>query len=159
MLSLVPGGCEPVRLVLSDDGAIAYVTARGEDEVLAFDTGRLQGDPARALLGQVPAGAAPVGLAIGAGRLIVASSNRFGAPGAPQPLTILDSDWQAWGHGSVLTAEVRAGSFPREERLSLDGETLYVTNFNSNQLEMVDLTRLPPLGPQTASDSAGPTLK
>ena len=159
VLSLVPGGCEPVRLVLSDDGAIAYVSARGGDEVLAFDTGRLQGDPARALLGQVPAGAAPVGLAIGAGRLIVASSNRFGAPGAPQHLTILDSDWQAWGHGSVLTAEVRAGSFPREERLSLDGETLYVTNFNSNQLEMVDLTRLPPLGPQTASDSAGPTLK
>ena len=63
------------------------------------------------------------------------------------------------GHGSVLTAELRAGSFPREERLSPDGKTLYVTNFNSNQLEMVDLTRLPSLGPQTASDSAGPTLK
>lgn len=145
VLSLVPGGCEPVRLVLSDDGAIAYVTARGEDEVLAFDTGRLERDPARALLGQVPAGAAPVGLAIGAGRLIVASSNRFGAPGAPQHLTIHDSNWQMWGHGSVPAAEVRAGSFPREERLSPDGKTLYVTNFNSNQLEMVDLTRLPPL--------------
>jgi DNA-binding beta-propeller fold protein YncE len=159
VLSLVPGGCEPVRLVLSDDGAIAYVTARGEDEVLAFDTGRLKTDPTSALLGQVPAGAAPVGLAIGAGRLIVASSNRFGAPGAPQHLTILDSDWQTWGHGSVLTAEVRAGSFPREERLSPDGKTLYVTNFTSNQLQMVDLTRLPPLGPQTASESARPTLK
>jgi DNA-binding beta-propeller fold protein YncE len=46
------------------------------------------------------------------------------------------------GHGSVLTAELRAGSFPREERLSPDGKTLYVTNFASNQLEIVDLTRL-----------------
>jgi len=153
VLSLVPGGCEPVRLVLSADGAIAYVTARGEDEVLAFDTGRLESDPAHALLGQVPAGAAPVGLAIGAERLIVASSNRFGAPGAPQHLTILDSNWQTWGHGSVLTAEVRAGSFPREERLSPDGKTLYVTNFTSNQLEMVDLTRLPPLAAQTTPRS------
>jgi len=157
VLSLVPGGCEPVRLVLSDDGAIAYVTARGEDKVLAFDTGRLESDSARALLGQVPAGAAPVGLAIGAGRLIVASSNRFGASSAPQRLTILDSNWQTWRHGSVLTAEVRAGSFPREERLSPDGKTVYVTNFTSNQLEMVDLTRLPPLAAQTAPESAGPT--
>ena len=45
VLSLVPGGCEPVRLVLSDDGAIAYVTARGEGKVLAFDTGRLRAIP------------------------------------------------------------------------------------------------------------------
>ena len=154
VLSLVPGGCEPVRLVLSNDGAIAYITARGEDKVLAFDTGRLETDPVRALLGQVPAGAAPVGLAIGAGRLIVASSNRFGAPGVQQHLTILDSNWQTWGHGSVLTAEVRAGLFPREERLSPDGKTLYVTNFTSNQLEMVDLTRLPPLAAQTAPGPA-----
>ena len=87
----------------------------------------------------------------------MASSNRFGAPGAPQHLTILDANWQTWGHESVLTAEVRAGSFPREERLSNDGKTLYVTNFTSNQLEMVDLTRLPPLAAQTAPESAGPT--
>ena len=153
VLSLVPGGCEPVRLVLSDDGSIAYVTARGEDEVLAFDTGRLESDPAHALLGQVPAGATPVGLAIGAERLIVASSNRFGAPGSPQHLTIIDCNWQTWGHGSVPTAEVRAGSFPREEQLSPDGKTLYVTNFSSNQLEMVDLMRLPPLAVQTTPGS------
>ena len=133
VLSLVPGGCEPVRLVLSDDGAIAYVTARGEDKVLAFDTGRLESDSARALLGQVPAGAAPVGLAIGVGRLIVASSNRFGAPSAPQHLTILDSNWQTWRHGSVLTAEVRAGSFPREERLIDDCKTnVQVSLFRAN---------------------------
>lgn len=145
VLSLVPGGCEPVRLVLSDDGAIAYVTARGEDKILAFDSNGLVSDPAHALLGQAPAGAAPVGLAIGAGRLIVASSNRFGGANVPQHLTVLDSNFHTWEHGPVPTAEVRAGSFPREERLSPDGKTLYVTNFNSNQLEMVDLTRLPPL--------------
>ena len=75
---------------------------------------------------------------------------RCGAPGVQQHLTILDSNWQTWGHGSVLTAEVRAGSFPREKRLSPDGKTFYVTNFTSNQLEMVDLTRLPPLAAQTA---------
>ena len=40
---------------------------------------------------------------------------------------------------------------------SPDGKTVYVTNFTSNQLEMVDLTRLPPLAAQTAPESAGPT--
>lgn len=145
VLSLVPGGCEPVRLVLSDDGATAYVAARGENAVLAFDSERLVRDPSHALLSQVPAGAAPVGLAISAGRLIVASSNRFAASGAPQHLTVLDSNWRTWGDRSIPKTEVEAGSFPREERLSPDGNTLYVTNFSSNQLEMIDLTRLPPL--------------
>ncbi|MGH9485996.1 MAG: lactonase family protein [Terriglobales bacterium] len=135
VLSLVPGGCSPVRLILSADGATAYVTARGQDDVLAFDTARLVNDPAHALLGRVPAGAAPVGVALAAGRLIVASSNRFGGGRASQHLTTLSSDWRTWGHGTAVAAQINAGAFPREERLSPDGKTLYVTNFISQQLE------------------------
>jgi DNA-binding beta-propeller fold protein YncE len=144
VISVAPGGCSPVRLVLSDDGATAYVTARGENAVLAFDTDRLVSDPAHALLARAPAGTAPVGVAVAAGRLIVAGSNRFGRSNQAAYLTVLSSDWRTWTP-PVSTAQLAAGSFPREERLSADGTTLYVTNFDSQQLEMVDLTRLPPL--------------
>jgi TonB family protein len=154
VLSLAGGGCSPVRLILSPDGNTAYVTARGENHVLAFDTARLASDPMHALLGQVPAGTAPVGIALSGNRLVVASSDRFGNLSAPQHLIVLSSDWRSWQKGSTLAAELPAGSFPREERLSPDGKTLYVTNFASRQLEIVDLTRLPPLGPLAASEPA-----
>lgn len=144
VISVAPGGCSPVRLVLSDDGATAYVTARGENAVLAFDTARLVSDPAHALLARAPVGTAPVGVAVATGRLIVAASNRFGRSNQAAQLIVLPSDWRTW-MPAVPTAELAAGGFPREERVSPDGKTLYVTNFASQQLEMIDLTRLPPL--------------
>jgi hypothetical protein len=58
----------PLRLVI-DTNVLVYVTPRGGDEVLAFDPGRLKTVPASALLEQVPTGASPVVLAIGAGVL------------------------------------------------------------------------------------------
>ena len=33
--------------------------------------------------------------------------------------------------------QIRAGSFPRQFALSPDGQTLYVTNFASSQLETI----------------------
>lgn len=144
VISVAPGGCGPVRLVLSDDGATAYVTARGENAVLAFDTARLVSDPTHALLARAPAGTAPVGVAVAAGRLIVTGSNRFGRSNQAANLILLSSDWRTWTP-PIPTAQLAAGSFPREERLSADGRTLYVTNFDSQQLETLDLTRLPKL--------------
>src|SRR5262249_43689116 len=47
VLGTIAAGCNPVRLVLSPDGAIAYVSARGMDALLAFDTRRLLAEPAR----------------------------------------------------------------------------------------------------------------
>src|SRR5262249_36058375 len=36
VVARVPAGCNPVRLVLSRDGDVAFVTARGSDALLAF---------------------------------------------------------------------------------------------------------------------------
>jgi hypothetical protein len=36
-----------------------------------------------------------------------------------------------------------AGAFPRELRETADGHTLFVTNFASQALEMIDLARAP----------------
>ena len=47
-------GCTPIRLVLSPSGDVAYVTARGGNALLAFDTEKLITDPSHALQGKVP---------------------------------------------------------------------------------------------------------
>ena len=84
-------GCCPVRVVLSKDGRVAWVTARAEDDVLAFSTLRLLSDPSHALLSRTPVGVAPVGIQLfNNQRLIaVANSNRF-TTGQAGTVSILD---------------------------------------------------------------------
>ena len=60
----VAAGCNPVRLALSPDGNVLYATARGDYELRAYDTRKLLADSAHALLGRVPVGTAPVGIAV-----------------------------------------------------------------------------------------------
>jgi DNA-binding beta-propeller fold protein YncE len=43
----------------------------------------------------------------------------------------------------AVLGTIPAGTFPRELRVTEDGRTLLVTNFNSSTLELVDLARLP----------------
>ncbi len=147
-VSRVAAGCGTVRLVLSPDGNTAYVSARADNSLLAFDAHRLVTDTARARLGKVEVGVAPVGIAVvdSGARIVVTNSNRFaGNGGDRQPLTVVDAaKLRAGGKKSVL-GKIPAGGFPREERVSADGHTLFVTNFTSMTLEMIDLARaLPP---------------
>lgn len=142
----VPAGCNPVRLVLSPGGDVAYVSARADNEVLAFDATRLVMDAAHALLGHAEVGVAPVGIAVidSGRRLVVTSSNRFGGSGSDrQPLTVLDAMQLRSGRSAVITT-IPAGAFPRELRLTADGRTLFATNFGSRTLEMIDVARAAP---------------
>jgi len=141
----VPAGCNPVRLVLSPDGRVAYVSARDDNTLLAFDTDLLVNDPAHALLGRAQVGTAPVGIAVvdSGARIIVTSSNRFaGRAGDHQPLTVVDATLLRGGAHATL-GTIPAGAFPRELRLTADGRTLFVTNFGSSTLEMIDVGRTP----------------
>jgi len=142
--SIVAAGCEPVRLVLSPDGATAYVSARSDDQLLAFDTQRLLSDTAHALIGHVDVGVAPVGVAVvdSGARLFVTNSNRFeGGADDRQPVAIVDATKLRAGGSKAKIGTIPAGAFPRELRVSADGRTLFVTNFASRTLEMVDLAR------------------
>ena len=143
-LSRVPAGCGTVRLVLSPDGGVAYVTARADNALLAFDAQRLVTDGAHALLGRVEVGVAPVGIAVvdSGARVVVTNSNRFaGNASDHQPLAVVDAaKLRAGGKGAKL-GEIPAGGFPRELRLSADGRTLFLTNFTSKTLEMIDVAR------------------
>lgn len=142
-----PAGCNTVRLVLSPDGSTAYASARGENSLLAFDAHRLISDPAHALLGKAEVGVAPVGIAVvdSGARVVVTNSNRFGGgPTDRQSLAVVDAARLKAGGKNAVLGEIQAGGFPRELRVTADGRTLFVTNFTSRTLEMIDLARSMP---------------
>ena len=145
IIANAPAGCSPVRLALSPDGERAYVTARNSNSLMAFDTRKLRTDPQHALVGQVPVGSAPVGVAVvnGGRQVIVTNSNRFaGSASDGQSLTVIDATRVAAG-ASAVVGSILAGAFPRELRVTADGRTLFLTNFGSRTIQMVDLARLP----------------
>ena len=144
VLARVPAGCSAVRMAMSPSGDRIYVTARNSNAVVAFDTSKLISDVAHARVGMAPTGDAPVPVAVvDQGRKVIAgNSNRFASGNAPQSLVVLDAANFDKGAGAVLGI-IPAGAFPREMRVSADERTLFVTNFGSNSLQMLDISRLP----------------
>jgi DNA-binding beta-propeller fold protein YncE len=139
VVSRVPAGCSPVRITIAPSRDRIYVTARGSIAVLAFDTGKLASDPDHArLLAMTLVGPAPVPVAVAdAGNLvIVGDSNRFDEDQSKaQALDVLTAD------PLQVVSQIQAGAFPREMKLSPDGNTLYITNSSSDSLEIIDLKR------------------
>lgn len=144
VVARVPAGCSPVRMAMSPDGGSIYVTARNSNAVVAFDTGKLISDPVHARVAMAPVGDAPVPVAVvDQGRKVIAgNSNRFAAGDAPQTLVVLDAAKLGEGLGAVLGV-IPAGAFPREMSVSADGRTLFLTNFGSRSLQVLDVQRLP----------------
>jgi DNA-binding beta-propeller fold protein YncE len=139
----VPAGCSPVRMAISPSGDRVYVTARNSNAVVAFDAARLVSDPSHARVGMAAVGSAPVPIAVvSGGKTVVAgNSNRFAGGNDAQSLTLLDAA-RIQGSQDAVTGTVPAGAFPRELRLSADGQTLFLTNFGSNSLQVMDVERL-----------------
>ena len=141
--SRVPAGCSPVRMAISPAGDRVYVTSRNSNAVVAFDEAKLISDPAHARLGMAAVGAAPVPIAVVSnGKLVVAgNSNRFAGGGEAQSLTLLDAA-KFQGNQDAAIGSIPAGAFPREMRVSSDGRTLFLTNFGSNSLQVMDVDKL-----------------
>lgn len=145
VVAKVPAGCSPVRLARTPSGDRVFVTARNSNALLAFDATRLRTDSEHARIGTVPVGTSPVGVAVAnEGKLVfVTNSNRFSSNRtARQTLTVIDALNVGAGPAAIL-GSVPAGAFPREFGQSPDGQTLFVANYNSNELEVIDLKRLP----------------
>jgi DNA-binding beta-propeller fold protein YncE len=104
----------------------------------------LRTDPAHALVAVVRVGEAPVGLMLvrDGTRVVVADSNRFGAPGATADLAIVNVAAALAGKPAVI-GYIPAGQFPREMALEPGGGTLLVTNYMSGQLEAVNVSAIP----------------
>jgi hypothetical protein len=143
VLGAVPAGCNPVRLITSPRGDVAYVSARTDGAILSFDTNKLLADPANAMISRIIVGDAPVGLATlhDGNSLAVTNSNRFANTGTPPRLTIVDTHKLRIG-GPAIVSTVSTGIFPRELRTTNDGGTLLLTNFGSKNLAVIDVARL-----------------
>lgn len=140
----IPAGCSPVRMAISPSGERVYVTARNSNSLLAFDTNAMRSDSEHAQVGKVPVGSSPVGVAVvNDGKwVLVTNSNRFaGDQTARQTLTVIDAARVAEGQAALM-GSVPAGIFPREFGQSPDRKTLFVANYNSSELEVIDLNRL-----------------
>jgi YVTN family beta-propeller protein len=141
----VQAGCSPVRLAISPDGSRVYVTARNSNALLAFDTAKFQTDAEHARVGTVPVGSSPVGVAVvNEGRqVVITNSNRFARDQTKrQTLTVIDA--ARVGEGAAAVAgSIPAGIFPREFGQSPDRQTLFVANYLSSELEVIDLKRMP----------------
>jgi DNA-binding beta-propeller fold protein YncE len=135
VLAEVPAGCNPVRVVLSDDGQQAYVSVRGSNALGVFDTAKLLSDRSHAMVSGFHVGQSPVGVAQARGRVFVTNSDRFGK-NKTQTVGVIDPT------GKALPLNIPAGGFPRELRVTADQKTLLVTNFGSGTLELVDLDRV-----------------
>ena len=145
VIATIPAGCSPVRLALSPKGDRAYVTARADNALIIFDTTKFVSDPDHARIATVPVGTAPVGITVieEGKRVIVANSDRFSL-GTSGREALVFIDTASVGRGkAAITTRVRAGLFPRELATTTDGKTLLVTNSDSDQLELVDLTQVP----------------
>jgi DNA-binding beta-propeller fold protein YncE len=140
-----PAGCHPVRLELSPDGKTAWVTARDSNALLAFDTAKLINDPGHARLAVVPVGVGPTGLAVirNGAYVVVGNANRYAADqSVNRTLSVVDTA-QALANRPASAGTIPAGSYPRQIARSPDGKTLFVTNYNSDTLEVIDVDRLP----------------
>jgi DNA-binding beta-propeller fold protein YncE len=144
IVSSVPAGCSPVRLAISPSGDRVYVTARNSNSLLAFDTNAMRSDAEHAQVGKVPVGSSPVGVAVvNDGKFVlVTNSNRFAKDQtARQTLTVIDASRVSERQAAIM-GSAPAGIFPREFGQSPDGKTLFVANYLSNELEVIDLDRI-----------------
>jgi DNA-binding beta-propeller fold protein YncE len=142
VVSRVPAGCSPVRMAMSPGGERIYVTARNSNAVLTFDTGKLVANSANAKVGTAPVGSAPVPVAVidGGRKVVAGNSNRFAGGNESQSLTVLGASQD----GTLTTlGSIPAGAFPREMAVSADGRTLFLTNFGSKSLQVIDIGKLP----------------
>jgi DNA-binding beta-propeller fold protein YncE len=144
VIARVPAGGSPVRLAISPDDSRLFVTARNSNAVLVFDTAKLIKDPGHATPEKAPVGASPVPIAVVMdGKLALAgNSNRF-SPDAGKRSTVSVLDVSRIGtERDPMLGQITCGAFPREFHLSADGKTLFLTNFISRTLEVIDVGRL-----------------
>ena len=145
VVATVSAGCDPIRLVLSPAGDRAYVTARSDNALLTFDATRLVTDSAHALIGSVATHTGPVGVAVidGGRRIVVTNATRFaGTSSATEALTVIEA--AAIGSGrNPLVGTVPAAAGPLELRVTADGRTLLLTNYAAQNIELINLARLP----------------
>ena len=145
LISNVAAGCGPVRVIVSRDNRVVWVTARESNALLAFDASKLVSDQDAALLASVQVGTSPVGLTfagVNESRILTANSNRFLYRNATTGLSVIEVDAAIRGEQANL-GQIPTGLFPREFAISPNGKTILVTDYGSSMIQAVDVSTLP----------------
>jgi YVTN family beta-propeller protein len=140
IVSDVVAGCHPVRAALTPDGATLWVTARASNAALAFSTAKLVAADASAKIAEVPLGAAPVPVCVTPdGTYVLAgNSNRFGQGRAgDQEAVVIET------RSNAIAGRFHAGKFPRQFTQTRSGSTIFLTNYGSNTVTVIDPKALP----------------
>ncbi|KAK3637845.1 hypothetical protein LTR56_013448 [Elasticomyces elasticus] len=144
LLSTVIAGCGAVRVIISGDGAILWVTVRESNHVVAFDRAKLVSCPGEALLASVQVGTSPVGLVLVRNdtRILTADSNRFRSINETSGISVVDVQAALRGAKADL-GQISSGIFPRELAVSPNGKTVLMGVFGSNKIQAIDVATLP----------------
>ncbi|KAK5681287.1 hypothetical protein LTS10_007049 [Elasticomyces elasticus] len=144
LLSTVIAGCGAVRVIISGDGAILWVTVRESNHVVAFDRAKLVSCPGEALLASVQVGTSPVGLVLirNDTRILTADSNRFRSINTTSGISVVDVQAALRGEAADL-GQISSGIFPRELAVSPDGKTVLMGVYGSNKIQAIDVATLP----------------
>ena len=151
LISTVTAGCGPVRVIVSRDDRIVWVTARESNALLAFEASKLVSNQSAALLASVQVGTSPVGLRFAGandGRIVTANSNRFTGSdpsrygNATSGVSVVDVDAALRGEKATL-GQIPTGLFPRELAVSPDGRTILVSVYGSLKIQAIDVSTLP----------------
>jgi DNA-binding beta-propeller fold protein YncE len=142
LLASVDAGCGPVRVAVSHDGKLVWVTARESNMLLAFNAAKLETNSSDALVASVQVGTSPVGVVLvnGGQHIITADSNRFRYKNTTTGLTVVNVEAALKGEQGF--PRIPTGLFPREFALSPDGKTLLVSDYASGMVQAVNVSQL-----------------
>ena len=135
VVAAFPAGCNPVRVAVSPSGSQVWVTARGSDALLRFQTDDLLARSHGAGYAKYSIGTSPVGLAVrpDGAQVWAALSHRYGKKGLGQLAGVaLEANTS-----SVKLMSTPAAGFPREIAFLHEGRTLVATLFAAQRVEFV----------------------
>lgn len=140
-LSRALAGCSPVRIVLTDRGRTALVTNRNGDMLRIMDVGRILDGEGNATVAMLRVGPTPIGVAVVEGErlALVSNSHRWVKDEKPRNISVIDISRR---HKPVSLGTIPVGVFPRDIAVSRDGRNVFVSNFGSKSLTVLDGTRL-----------------
>jgi DNA-binding beta-propeller fold protein YncE len=142
-VSAAPAGCFPARVLLSDHGAVVWVTARQSNALLAFSAARLRADPQRALIAKVMVGEQPVGETLGrGGTILVADSDMGNVPGRTPNLAVVSTTSALHGRPALL-GYLPTGLLPHQFAVEKGGAIILVTVQDEHEVEAIDAAELP----------------
>ena len=137
-------GCHPARIAVTPDNRTVWVTTRQSNFLLGYSASLLRTNPAKALIAKVRVGQWPIGIILvnGGRRIVISDNDGVPPPQTEHNLAVVDPSAALAGKQALL-GYIPSGLTPREFAMSPDGKFLYVTNRDSSQIQVINLSKLP----------------